>query len=316
MNAISSASVDPPAAASLAALSDALAAVVERVGRSTVAIRGRGRGAVASGVLWREGLVVTAAHVFRRTPAAVTLTLPDGGSASAALVGIDSSTDLALFRLEGSNLPSADITDAAGVRTGHLAIAVGRSQQGDLTSSFGMVNRTGGAWQTWLGGHVDRLIRLDGGLHDGLSGGPVANASGAVYGIATAALSRSYGIVVPSATVSRVVDALLAKGYVPRAFLGIGAQPVPLPGAADDVAPQQGLLITSLAPGGPAAQAGILLGDIVVDVAGQRAASLHGLRDSLAGRIGESVQVSLLRGGAPAQVSVTVGTWPTEARNC
>ena len=246
MNNFSSAGIDP-----LRAHSDRLAAIVERVGASTVAVLGR-RDAVATGIAWRPGLVVTAAHVFRRTPVAVTLVAADGRELAATLVGIDSPTDLALFRLadEASVPPLAAVTPAA-VQAGHLAIAVGRSAEGDAIASAGIVNRVGGPWQTWLGGPIDRLIRLDGGVYEGLSGAPVADASGEVIGIATSALSRSYGVVVPAATVSRVVDALLAHGRVARAWLGIGAQAVPLP--ADDasqVAGQGGLLVTSLASGG------------------------------------------------------------------
>ena len=142
--------------------------------------------------------------------------------------------------------------EAAPVRAGHLAIAVGRGGEGDTIASAGIVNRVGGAWQTWLGGSIDRLIRLDGGVYEGLSGAPVADASGAVIGIATAALSRSYGIVVPTATVSRVVDALLANGRVARPWLGIGAQTVPLPESAGATAGERsGLLVTSLAAAAP-----------------------------------------------------------------
>ena len=68
--------------------------------------------------------------------------------------------------------------DAAPVRAGHIAIAVGRSGEGDTIASAGLVNRVGGPWQTWLGGSIDRLIRLDGGVYDGLSGAPVADAVG------------------------------------------------------------------------------------------------------------------------------------------
>ena len=143
------------------------------------------------------------------------------------------------------------------LKAGHFAIAVGRSGEGDTIASAGLVNRVGGPWQTWLGGPVDRLIRLDGGVYEGLSGAPVADASGAVIGIATSALSRSYGIVVPASTVSRVVDALLAHGRVARAWLGIGAQTVPLPETAGAAAGEKsGLLVTSLAAGGPAERAG------------------------------------------------------------
>jgi S1-C subfamily serine protease len=306
----------------LHAHSEALAAIVERVGASTVAVLGR-RDAVASGVAWRPGLVVTAAHAFRRTPAAVTLVGAGGTSIGAALVGMDSSTDIALFRAaDESALPAADLGDAAALKAGHTVVAVGRSSDGDVVASQGIVNCAGGPWQTWLGGHVDRLIRLDGGVYDGLSGAPVADTRGAVVGIATAALSRSYGMVVPASTVTRVVDALLAHGRVARAWLGIGAQSVPLPdapapAAAAASAPASfGLLVTSLVGGGPAQKAGLMVGDILFSAAGQAAADLRELRDALASHIGRSVRLGVLRGGKPLDLQATVGEWPLERRWC
>ena len=308
----SAAAIDP-----LSAHSDRIAAIVEQVGASTVAVIGR-RHAIASGVAWRRGLVVTAAHVFRRTPAAVTL-VGAAGQLPATLVGIDSSTDLALFRLadEGA-LEPAMIGDAAQVKAGHFALAVGRSGEGDTMASAGLVNRAGGPWQTWLGGPVDRLIRLDGGVYEGLSGAPVADAAGAVIGTATSALSRSYGIVVPASTVSRVVDALLANGRVARAWLGIGAQSVPLPDAAGTpgAGERTGLLITSLASGGPAERAGILIGDIIVRAADGAAQNLRELRQALASHVGKSVPLALLRGGQPLELRSDVGEWPGERRCC
>ncbi len=303
----------------LIAISDALAAVVDRVGQSTIAVRGRRRG-VASGVVWRPGVMVTAAHVCRRAPAAVSLVAEDGRGMDAALIGSDSTTDIAVFRLPDESLAAAEVGDAATTKAGHLAIVIGRGSTGDLTASYGLVNRTGGAWQTWLGGRIDRLIRLDGGVYDGLSGGPVADASGSVIGIATSALSRSYGIVVPALTVARVVEALLTNGHVARAFLGIGAQPVPLPSTADEPAAEGaakvGLLITSLASGGPADQAGVLIGDILVSAAGQPTTSLDDVRNVLTDHIGKQVRLDVLRGGAPTEVQITVGQWPTQRQCC
>jgi S1-C subfamily serine protease len=315
-----SSSADP-----LGAYSNRIAEIVAQVGTGTVAVIGR-RHALASGVAWRPGLVVTAAHVFRRTPAAVTLVGAEGRSFGATLVGIDSATDLALFRLadEGAVAPPT-LGDATGVQAGHVAIAVGRSGEGDLIASSGVVNRAGGPWQTWLGGPIDRLIRLDGGVYEGLSGAPVADASGAVIGTATSALSRSYGVVVPAATVSRVVDALLAHGRVGRPWLGIGAQTVPLadatppanagaaqPGAADS----SGLLVTSLAAGGPAERAGLRIGDIIVRAAGSAAANLRELRQALAEHVGKAVTLGVVRGGVPLELQAEVGEWPGERRCC
>jgi S1-C subfamily serine protease len=309
-----------PAASPLADRSDALADLVARLAASTFAVRGR-RGTLATATVWQPGLVVTAAHVFRRSPAAITLVGGDGRSVEATLAGLDSSTDLALFRLAvadaGAFAPPV-LGDAATVRAGHFVVAVGRSGEGDPVASSGIVNRAAGPWQTWLGGSLDRLIRLDGGVYDGLSGAPVADARGAVIGIATAALSRSYGVVVPTSTVSRVVAALLANGHVARPWLGIGAQPVPVAGASEagGGAVPTGLLISSLAPGGPAERAGLLIGDIVVRAAGQIAADLRALRDALAAHVGRAATLSILRGGVAREVEVEVGEWPTERKFC
>lgn len=332
------------ASSSLQAHSRALAAIVETLGRGTVAVLGRRR-AVASGTVWRAGIVVTAAHAFRRTPAAATLVAAGGAQLGASLVGIDSSTDLAVFRIvdgrsaDGQAVVEETVDGADGgegtasatleppradaampVQAGHLVIAVGRSEEGDALASHGIVNRAGGPWQTWLGGHLDRLIRLDGGVYDGLSGGPVADAAGLVIGIATAGLSRGYGIVVPAATVSRVVDALIANGRVTRAWLGIGAQPVSVPGtdAASAAAGQTttGLLITSLAPGGPAEKSGLLIGDVVTRAAGSAASDLHGLRQALAAHVGKVVRLDIVRGGRASELDVAVAEWPAERRCC
>lgn len=295
----------------LLAHSQALAAVVENVGASTLAVLGRGR-VFASAVVWRDGLVVTAAHVFRRTPAAATFATAAGETLTAALVGIDSSTDLALFRLpEGCAISPVVSGGATGVRAGHVLVAVGRDAEGDLIASAGIVNRAGGAWQTWLGGHLDRLIRLDGGIYEGLSGAPVADAAGSVIGIATSALSRSYGVVVPAATISRVVDALLAHGRIARPRLGIGAQPVPLPSGEG----RSGLLVTSLLTGGTAEQAGLFIGDIVVEAAGTPVADLGALRHALAAHVGASVTLAVLRGGVAMALACSVGEWSDE-RSC
>ena len=304
------------ARAALRAHSDRIAEIVDQLGAATVAVLGR-RGAIASGSVWRSGLVVTAAHVFRRTPAALTLVDGAGASRAATLVGIDSSTDLALFRLADPGVLAAlPATAAAPVRAGHVAIAVGRGGEGDTIASAGLVNRVGGPWQTWLGGSLDQLIRLDGGVYDGLSGAPVADADGAVIGIATAALSRSYGIVVPASTVSRVIDALLAHGRVARPWLGIGAQPVPLPEAPGAAAGEKsGLLVTSLAAGGPAERAGLLIGDIIVRAAEGAAANLRELRQALAAHVGKTVALAVLRGGAPLDLQTSVGEWPS-TRGC
>ena len=158
MNSNTAAGADPGASASpFAADSDALATLVQTVAASTFAVRGR-RGTLATAVVWQPGLVVTAAHVFRRAPAAITLVGVEGRTVEATLVGIDTSTDIALFRLalaDTAAFAPVALGDAAGLRAGHFVVAVGRSGEGDTIASSGIVNRAAGAWQTWLGGSLD-----------------------------------------------------------------------------------------------------------------------------------------------------------------
>lgn len=306
-----------PAANPLAAFSDALATLVDEVGAGTLAVAGRHSRGLASGLVWEPGVVVTVAHVFRRTPAAVSFIGADGRVVEGSFVGADTSTDIAVFRVAQDSAAAARLGDPGTVRAGHLAIAVGRAMSGELLASHGVVNKVAGSWETWLGGQVDRLIRLDGGIHAGMSGGPVADAHGAVVGIATAALSRNYGVAVPATTVSRVVAGILRHGHAVRAFVGIGALPVLIGDAeAEGHGASSGLLVTHLVPRGPAQRAGILVGDILVGVDGRPATSLQDLRQGLTDAVGRAVKVELVRGGAPAELSVTAVQWPTESRCC
>ena len=307
---------DPPSdvLSPLAAWSDAVAAIVQRAGASVVAVQ-TGRHDVAAGVLWRSGCLVTVAHPLRRMQG-IPVLLPDGRRVSADLAGHDGATDLAVLRLAdpAAGLQPIVIGDAGGVQTGHWVVAVARSLDGDLSASQGIVGRAGGAWRTWRGGRLDRLIRLDGGLYGGFSGAPVLDARGHAIGIATSALSRSAGIVIPGSTVQRVADELLAKGRVARGYLGVGTQTVALPGhvaQAQRLEDPQGLLITSVAEDSPAAQAGMLIGDVLLELAGQRTRDIDDLQSALYGdRVGQRIPAVVLRGGKRQELTVTVGERP------
>jgi len=249
---------------------------------------------------------------------------------AAQLAGMDHATDLAVLRLapdphdaKPATPASADTAaagiipahgDATQILTGHFVAALGRSAGGDLAASAGIVHRTGPAWQTWTGGRIDRLVRLDGGLFAGLSGGPVFDARGQVIGIANGALVRGGAVVVPVATVDRVIDELLERGRVARPYLGIVAQPVRLPAgsaAAAATPAAVGLLVTGLDDAGPAHAAGLMVGDIVHAVAGLPVADLAALRDALgARRSGTAVGVAVLRGGAPLELALVTGEAP------
>ena len=304
----------------LQAWSEQIAGLVETIGRHVVAVH-VGRHETVSGVLWRAGTVVTVAHALPRATD-ISVTLPDGSTTKGQLAGADGSTDLAVLRIEDSTIEPAPFVDDSTVRTGNWVLAIARGGHGDLAVDHGLVGRAGPAWQTWRGGRIDRLIRLDGGLGAGFSGAAVADARGRVIGIGTAALARGYGVVIPTATIDRIAEVLLAKGRVARGYLGIGTQPValaspPLAALAEKLQldPAQGLLISSIAEGGPAEKAGWLIGDILLELDQQKVSDLDTLQAALAGdRVGKQLRAAVARGGVLVESAVTVGERPR--RHC
>ncbi|TDN61630.1 S1-C subfamily serine protease [Paraburkholderia sp. BL10I2N1] len=293
-------------------LSDNLAGIVERVGRGVVAVHGRHR-IPSSGVIWRQGVVVTAAHTLRRDDG-IEVTLTDGRTVAAVLVGRDTGTDIAVLKLDGVDLDPVESGDARSLKAGHLALAVARADGSSISADFGVIGGTGGPWRTWRGGQLDALVRLDGGLHPGFSGAALADVRGQVMGICTSALARGFGIVIPGMTVERVTDELLAKGHVSRGYLGVGTQQVNLSEAwirKMNPSSSRGLLVNSLAPGGPAEQAGVLIGDVLIELDGKPCRDMDDLHTALgSGSIGQPLKIALIRGGERSECSITVGERP------
>lgn len=292
--------------------SEAHAQNVDQVAPCVVAVLASRHGP-ASGVLWRPGVVVTTAHTIRRDEG-IRVILPDGTRSDAALAGVDASTDLAVLKLESAEGQVAEAADPTSVRAGHFVFAVSRDANGQPAASFGIVGAVGGEWRTWRGGRMDRLIRLDGGLHPGFSGGPVADTRGRVIGVGTSGLARGFGIAIPSSTVNRVADVLLESGHIARGFLGIGTRPVALPASLTrklGLQDRGGLIVLTLAPEGPAEQGGMLVGDILLDVGGRSLGDVGDLQDALGSEsIGEQVRVGLVRGGERVESTITLGERP------
>jgi S1-C subfamily serine protease len=296
----------------LLTLSNNLADAVERAGASTVAVHARQRQS-ASGVLWRSGVIVATDHTIERDDD-ITVTLPDGKSVPATLAGRDPSTDIAILKAGGANLPVAAVGDAAALRVGHMALAVGRFGEGGLGTSLGVVSALGGPWNTWRGGQVDQFIRADVTLYPGFSGGPLVNAAGEIVGINTSGLSRNMGLTIPAATVNRVVEQLLSTGHIARGYLGVGLQPVRLPDTlkqAVGVTSDTGVIVISIESGGPAEKAGLFIGDILITLDGTPTTDTDAVQALLGPeRIGTSLAAKVARGGAPVDVAITVGERP------
>lgn len=282
----------------LAALSRELATAVEAAAKYVVAVHARPRFS-SSGVFWKPGVIVTAEHTIRREDE-IAVTLPGGDKVPATLAGSDPGTDLAVLRVPGAGLGAPP--PAPAIAPGHLALSLGRSHDSGVNATMGIVSAVSGEWRTWRGGRLDHYIRLDLTLYPGSDGGLVINTAGETLGVATSALSRIAGLAIPAATVGRVVEQILARGHVARAYLGVGLQPVELPDH------QKGLIVVSLEPAGPAAKAGMLLGDIVTSVAGTAVGDTDDVQAALEGHApGSAVAVGLVRGGEPRALSVVLG---------
>jgi S1-C subfamily serine protease len=284
----------------LVAFSDHAAQLVERAAGGIVSVHSGGRRS-SSGIHWRSGIIVTAEEVLEGDDD-IKVTLAGGRLAEATLVGRDPTTDVALLRFQPDGLGIAQTADAASLRAGHLVLALG-NYQGDPVVSLGIVALAGGAWHSMRGGAIDSLVRLDLGLSPAAQGGAVLDARGRVVGMAVLG-PRRRALAIPTATIERVVDQLLAKGHVFRGYLGAGLQPVRLPAVGGG----RGILVVSIDPEGPAARAGVLVGDIVT---AWNAKPVERVREVMRllgpDSVGQAVDLGLLRGGAPTALKVVIG---------
>ena len=295
-------------------LSNDLAASAEAVGSSVVAVHGQHR-IPSSGIQWRKDVIVTVNHGIRRSEDINVLLGPDRSS-PATLAGRDPSTDLAILKLSGdSKLPSPEFADASALKLANLVLALGRSWRGNLVTSLGIVGGLSGEWRTWHGGKIDQHIRLDLELYSGLSGGPLVNAQGKVVGINTRGVARGRAVTIPATTVNRVIDELLEKGHIARPYLGLAMQPVAIPESLRSKLKSGatgGLVIVHVELSGPADRAGVLLGDVLVELQGNAIESFESVQQILSSaKVGDKIPATVLRGGSPKELMVTLQDRPT-----
>jgi S1-C subfamily serine protease len=299
---------------SLLDLSNNLADIVEQVGNSVVAVNG-GTRISPSGIHWRDGIIVTSDESLQRYEE-ITVTTTENRTVTATLLGRDSSTDVAVFQLQNVEIPVAKIGDATTLKVGHLVLGLARSGEGDLKAAMGAVSVVSGAWRSMSGGNIDSFIRPDITFYAGFAGGPLVDAGGFVVGMNTSG-RRGTALTIPASTVNRVVDQLVAKGRIPRGYLGLGMQPVRLPAnlkSALNLTSAGGVIVVNVETNGPADKAGVLLGDVLVAFDG---ISISDTGDVLAllnnsDRVGKTVSVQLVRGGALVELAIAIGEKPIQ----
>jgi S1-C subfamily serine protease len=306
----------------LDAYSRAVTSVAEAVGPAVVSVNvgretpdGNGLEPIGAGsgvLLTPDGYVLTNHHVVQEN-SRVRLTLMDGKQLGAVIVGSDPTNDLAVVRADGSGLPYASLGDSSALKAGQLVIAIGNPLGFQSSVSTGVVSATGRAMRSRDQRLIDNVIQHTAPLNPGNSGGPLVDSRGRVVGINTAIIAAAQGIAfaVPSNTARHVVSQILAHGKVRRGYLGIAGRRRQLARRLVRhfrLERESGVEVMTLEPGGPAGSAGILPGDIVLEMNGTPVESvddLHRLLSDVAGK--DIALIDLLRGTDRRTVEVLVG---------
>lgn len=291
----------------LAQFSNALAARAEAAKNAVVAVRLAHERHI-TGMVWRPEIVVVSEQSLPRQND-FELVAAGGSALMAKLAGRDPGTNIAVLRLpEAIAAPSIAAGEA---RTGAVALAIGADGTGGASARLGLVNLAGAEWHSSRGGLIDRRIVLDLRLARREEGGPVFDAAGACLGMSTFG-PRGQVIAIPTATIERIVPLLLKDGRIGRGWLGVALHAVAVPDALRETAGESsGSMVMSVVEGGPAAQAGIVAGDIILSIDGT---STHRFRkiaryfgpDS----IGRKAELRLIRSGAVITVQTTIGERP------
>jgi S1-C subfamily serine protease len=309
--------IDDPAPDALDAYSRVVTSVAERVLPSVAALSvrtRRGTGAGSAVIFTGDGLLLTSAHVVAGADGGGA-TFSDGAETGFDLVGADPLSDLAVLRVRGAGGPPAPLGDADRLRTGQLVVALGNplGLAGSVTA--GVVSGLGRSLPAHDGRRVrliDDVIQTDAALNPGNSGGALADSSGEVVGVNTAVAGYGLGLAVPiNSTTRMIIGELVSSGQVRRAWLGVGAVPVPLPPpVAQRLGQRRGLRVVEVVPGSPAGVAGLYLGDVIVSAGGRPTDTVQVLQRLMlgTGAIGADLPVTVLRRNA----FVDVITTPTE----
>jgi S1-C subfamily serine protease len=259
--------------------------------------RGSGSGVVISS----DGFLVTSAHVVDRARR-VRTSFVDGSEYRAEVVGSDPFSDIAVLRASADELVAAELGDAESLRVGQLVVAVGNPRGFEASVTAGVVSALGRSLPTRAGRVVDNVIQTDAALNPGNSGGALADGRARVVGINTAVAGFGLGLAVPvNATTRAIVAALMSEGRFRRAYLGIGGGSRPLPPRlARERGQATGVEVVDVAPGSPAAAAGLRPEDLIVAVDGRAVADVGEVQGLMVGdRIGATVELEVIREGRP-----------------
>ena len=292
----------------LTQLSTALAKRVTAAKTGVVAIR-LPAGRYLTGTLWRSDVIVTSDQSLTKRDEFEVVTT-GGSTANAKVAGRDPGTNISVLKL--SQPVSSGSVALGNSQVGGLVLAIGADANGGASARMGVVNAVGPEWYSSHGGHIDQRIVLDIDLGRSEEGGPIFDAASGLLGMSTFGPRRRV-LVIPAATIERVVPLLLRDGRIARGWLGVALQPVAVPEALSDAAGQSsGLMVMSLTDGGPAATAGIVAGDIILSVDSASTRRMRNITARLgADSIGRKVDLRFIRSGAVTSRPATITERPS-----
>jgi S1-C subfamily serine protease len=267
-------------------------------------------GAGSAVVFTSDGFLLTNAHVVGKAEAGQAA-FADGTVVPFRVVGSDPLSDLAVVRADGATPAPAQLGEASQLRVGQLVVAVGNPLGLAGTITAGVVSALGRSLPTRAGGNVrivDDVIQTDAALNPGNSGGALVVSSGHVVGINTAVAGVGVGLAIPINGITRqIIAALMNEGRVRRAYLGLAGTPAPLPPPVAVRLDQKiGMRIEQVVSEGPAAKAGLRLGDLLVSANGEPVTNAQSLQRLMLGdAIGQPLRLTVLRSEALVDVIVT-----------
>lgn len=258
-------------------------------------------GAGSGVIIAPDGYILTNSHVVSGA-SSIEVTLADGTTYPAQVVGQDADTDLAVVRIGANGLPAAQLGNSDALRVGQLVIAIGNPLGFQTTVTAGVVSATGRSLRSQNGRLIENIIQTDAALNPGNSGGPLVDTHGRVVGINTAIIAMAQGIcfAVPVNTAKWVTSLIMKEGKVTRGYLGISCQQRPLNQnviRTFNLAIKTGVAVLQLSSNSPAATAGLRPGDVIISLDNQPVPSVDQLHKLLSRNvIGKEIALTALRG--------------------
>jgi S1-C subfamily serine protease len=306
-------SIQPPSSDDelLDSYSQSVTRAVEKVGPAVVNIsaqktgrqnkRGAESGGSGSGfVIAPDGFILTNSHVVQGADK-LEVTLADGQVYLANLVGEDPETDLAVLRVNASQLAHARLGNSKSIRVGQIAVAIGSPFGFQQTVTAGVVSALGRSMRSQSGRLIDNVIQTDAALNPGNSGGPLVNSRGEVIGVNTAIILPAQGIcfAIASNTAEFVAAWLIKEGRIRRSWIGVVGQNVSIHRRVvvfHRLAVDQGVLVSGIEPGSPASRAGLREGDVIVGFSSEPVSGIDELHRHLVAKvIGVPSLVTIIR---------------------